>query len=322
MSSGSKAFAALVLVGAIASGYLWGRSDERAGRVEPLTETASAEAELDVYYPGSEALGPDEMRVVACGTGMPNARPKQAAACWLVELGNGDKFLFDIGLGSARAALGAEDSLRPPGQGLHRPPARRPHRRPRCAVDRRTSMSNRLRPLRVWGPIGAKPELGTKYMRGPHEGDVRLGLGLASGQRRHQGRATEVHEFDYKAVNEVIYEEKGVTISLDPGDPRGRWVGQLHPEVERPQVRILVRHLPQQVVDGAHQGRRHRDPRVLRAAVDHGTKQRFRGARRAQRGDPGPHLAGHVRQGHVEITPRMAVGYHTFCRLRHAARRS
>ena len=30
-------------------------------------------AERDVYYPGSEALGPDEMRVVACGTGMPNA---------------------------------------------------------------------------------------------------------------------------------------------------------------------------------------------------------------------------------------------------------
>lgn len=55
----------------------------------------------DVYYPGSEDLKPDEMRVIACGTGMPNARPRQAAACWLVELGNGDKFLFDIGLGSA-----------------------------------------------------------------------------------------------------------------------------------------------------------------------------------------------------------------------------
>ena len=55
----------------------------------------------DVYYPGTEELAPDEMRVVALGTGMPNARPKQAAACWLVELGNGDKFLFDIGTGSA-----------------------------------------------------------------------------------------------------------------------------------------------------------------------------------------------------------------------------
>lgn len=41
-----------------------------------------------------------EMRVIACGTGMPYARPKQAAACFLVELGNGDKFIFDIGSGS------------------------------------------------------------------------------------------------------------------------------------------------------------------------------------------------------------------------------
>ena len=56
--------------------------------------------ERDVYYPGTEDLGPDEMRVVALGTGMPTIRPKQAAACFLVELGNGDKFLFDIGYGS------------------------------------------------------------------------------------------------------------------------------------------------------------------------------------------------------------------------------
>ena len=36
--------------------------------------------DLDVYYPGTEALAPDEMRIVALGTGMPSARPKQAAA--------------------------------------------------------------------------------------------------------------------------------------------------------------------------------------------------------------------------------------------------
>jgi ribonuclease Z len=26
---------------------------------------------FDVYYPGTEALAPDEMRVIACGSGMP-----------------------------------------------------------------------------------------------------------------------------------------------------------------------------------------------------------------------------------------------------------
>ena len=54
----------------------------------------------EVYYPGTEALVPDEMRVIACGSGMPMPRLKQAAACFLIELGNGDKFIFDMGNGS------------------------------------------------------------------------------------------------------------------------------------------------------------------------------------------------------------------------------
>ena len=55
----------------------------------------------EVYYPNTEALGSDEMRVIACGTGMPTTRAAQAAACFLVELGNGAQFIFDIGSGSA-----------------------------------------------------------------------------------------------------------------------------------------------------------------------------------------------------------------------------
>lgn len=60
-----------------------------------------AVTERDTYCPAREDLAPDEMRVIACGTGMLNQRPRQAAACWLVELGNGDKFIFDIGSGSS-----------------------------------------------------------------------------------------------------------------------------------------------------------------------------------------------------------------------------
>ena len=51
--------------------------------IQAQSPTAALE-EREVYYPGTEDLAPDEMRVIACGTGMPNARPKQAAACWLV----------------------------------------------------------------------------------------------------------------------------------------------------------------------------------------------------------------------------------------------
>ena len=68
----------------------------------PTEEVSPVNArEREFYAPNSENLAPDEMRVIACGTGMPFTRMAQAAACFLVELGNGDKFIFDIGSGAA-----------------------------------------------------------------------------------------------------------------------------------------------------------------------------------------------------------------------------
>ena len=102
-------FIVLVVIAA----YLLGLHHERIGdEMSIVREALAAQTkstaspikaikERGVYYPGTEDLAPDEMRVVALGTGMPSIRPKQAAACFLVELGNGDKFLFDIGQGSA-----------------------------------------------------------------------------------------------------------------------------------------------------------------------------------------------------------------------------
>ncbi len=70
----------------------WGHLDGREGKAFGITSEANAAespAKLspvkararNVYYPNSEDLGPDEMRVIACGTGMPTTRAKQAAAC-------------------------------------------------------------------------------------------------------------------------------------------------------------------------------------------------------------------------------------------------
>ena len=83
--------------GAAAQAPPAGEADSGAtGKYSPVKARAR-----DFYAPNTEDLGPDEMRLIACGTGMPTARPKQAASCWLLELGNGDKFIFDIGSGSA-----------------------------------------------------------------------------------------------------------------------------------------------------------------------------------------------------------------------------
>ena len=54
----------------------------------------------DNYFPNTELLDEDEMRVIALGTDTPLFRRSQASASWLVELGSGEKFIFDIGTGS------------------------------------------------------------------------------------------------------------------------------------------------------------------------------------------------------------------------------
>jgi ribonuclease Z len=52
------------------------------------------------FYPNTEELAENEMRITALGTGRPFLRRSQANASWLIELGNGDKFVFDFGFGS------------------------------------------------------------------------------------------------------------------------------------------------------------------------------------------------------------------------------
>jgi ribonuclease Z len=172
-------------------------------------------SDRDVYYPGSEDLAPDEMRIVACGTGMPNARPSQAAACWLVELGNGDKFLFDIGLGSAERI----SAMKIPYDYLDKVFVGHLHADHIGDLDALWIggvISNRQRPLRVWGPSGAKKETGTKYMVDRMEEMYTWDYDSRLGNVNTKGFQVEVHEFDYKAVNKVIYQENGVTIRSIP----------------------------------------------------------------------------------------------------------
>jgi ribonuclease Z len=161
-------------------------------------------SDRDVYYPGTEALAPDEMRIVALGTGMPSARPKQAAACWLAELGNGDKFLFDLGSGCHErlaAQMIAYDFLDKVFIGhLH--------------VDHMGDL--RLVPLRVWGPSGGTPELGTAHALDLMKQMYAWDIGTRSGVIDFRGGELEIHEFPFDGVNEVIFDENGVVVRSIP----------------------------------------------------------------------------------------------------------
>jgi ribonuclease Z len=217
----------IVIVGLLALTYMWGHWDGRTGRSMPLAGVAQAATSppsaspvgvvdpRDVYFPGTEALSPDEMRIVALGTGMPSARPKQAAACWLVELGNGDKFLFDLGAG-CHERIAAQKI---PYDFIDKVFISHLH------VDHYGDLAgfwlggvtmNRLTPLRVWGPTGSTPEFGTQYAMDRMEEMYTWDVGTRAGFLDFRGGALEVHEFPFEGVNSVIFEENGVVIRSIP----------------------------------------------------------------------------------------------------------
>jgi ribonuclease Z len=214
-------FLALVMAGA----YWMGRTDERAGRSFSLAKLAQAAESpkispvkarpRDAYFPNTEDLRPDEMRVIACGTGMPTARPSQAAACFLVELGNGDKFIFDVGTGSAERIA----ALQIPYNFLDKVfvgHLHTDHFGDLASLFVGGALAGRQKPLRVWGPNGEKPELGTKYALEHLREMVTWDLRGRQGLTDERGYHIEINEFDYKGENQVVYQENGVTIRSWP----------------------------------------------------------------------------------------------------------
>ncbi|MHC4776361.1 MAG: guanitoxin biosynthesis MBL fold metallo-hydrolase GntH [Planctomycetota bacterium] len=169
----------------------------------------------DFYAPNSEDLAPDEMRVIACGTGMPTARPSQAAACFLVELGNGDKFLFDIGTGSAERVA----ALQIPYNFLDKVFLGHLHTDHFGDIDALFvggALCGRQKPLQVYGPSGAKPEYGTAYAMDHLRKYVNWDLAGRQGLVDERGYHLETHEFDYRKANQIVYQENGVTIRSWP----------------------------------------------------------------------------------------------------------
>jgi len=215
----SMAFMAVML-------YQWGNVDGREGKTSGIINEAIAAEKSpkaspvkarsrDFYAPNSEDLGSDEMRVIACGTGMPTTRAAQAAACFLVELGNGDKFIFDIGTGSAERI----SSLQIPYDYLDKifiGHLHADHFGSLAEMFIGGALMGRQKPLRVWGPSGRTPELGTAYavqkMKEMYTWDLAGRVGLVD----FRGYSIEVNEFDYKGENAVIYKDNGVTIRSFP----------------------------------------------------------------------------------------------------------
>ncbi len=167
------------------------------------------------YIPNTELLGPNEMRVIALGTGMPNViLAKQKASCWFVELGNGEKFLFDLGSG----AMENLSRLRPDWNKIDKVFASHLHSDHVGAFAELYIggwMNGRYVPLHFYGPSGAEPRLGTKAFV---ENQVKSWAWDVEGRRTGfpiSGGKVIAHEHDFRTEG-VIYEKNGVKISSFP----------------------------------------------------------------------------------------------------------
>jgi ribonuclease Z len=167
------------------------------------------------YFPNTEFLGSDEMRVIILGSGMPNARKAQASASVFVELGIGDKFLFDIGSGSV-ANLGALEIPYDWVDKLFLTHLHQDHFADLPALWIGGWTGGRHGPLRVWGPSGDTPELGTRSCVEGFQASMMWDVTSRHGQIPAGGGEIEIHEFDYRGENQVVYEHNDVTVRSWP----------------------------------------------------------------------------------------------------------
>ena len=227
MKRGTRIIAGLMGVTIIATlAYVAGWLSGQTGQaLNPVSEVQAAGGEITgpnveaperyAYYPGTEVLATEEVRVVACGTGMPDQRIAQASACFLFEFGNGQKLIFDLGTGSMRNIA----SLMIPYEYLDKifiSHLHTDHWGELGAMWAGGWTSGRPGPLHVWGPSGQTTEMGTAYA---------VEHFLKAFNWDYQTRAfkitpvagqIKVHEFDYRKENQVIYENNGITVRSWP----------------------------------------------------------------------------------------------------------
>jgi len=167
------------------------------------------------YFPNTELLGAAEMRITALGTGMPNQTRAAVSISYLVELGNGDKFLFDLGSGMLANLF----SLRPDFSKLDKVFASHlhvDHVGDFMAMHIGSWLSGRYTPLHFYGPSGSSAELGSKAFVEAMQTGYAWDIATRSGALPDAGGKIVVHEFNYLQENEIVYQENGVTIRSWP----------------------------------------------------------------------------------------------------------
>jgi ribonuclease Z len=168
----------------------------------------------DHYFPNTEPLAAVEMRIIALGTGRPFIRRAQANCSWLVELGNGDKFIFDFGSGS-QANFTALEIPHQEITAYFATHLHADHVGDFAQVWVGSWTGGRVKPLVIYGPSGPEPQFGIEHFVRRQIESLAWDTHSRVGTLPDAGAEVEVHEFDFKQTG-VIYDHNGVVIRSFP----------------------------------------------------------------------------------------------------------
>ena len=164
------------------------------------------------YFPQSEPLGPDEMRIIFMGSQPWPPRQSQAGTCIMVELGNGKRFFFDFGPGCLRNIIANQVPV-PEITDIFITHLHLDHYADIPYLWQFAPFNGRWKPLRIIGPSGRTPELGTKAMA---EHMQKMGLWTsvqAAGMPMADGYQIDVTEFDFRDDGGICYDQDGVKVT-------------------------------------------------------------------------------------------------------------
>lgn len=160
----------------------------------------------------------DGLRVTTLGSGTPDVRKDQVSSGFLLELGNDDKFIWDLGTGAYQNLLAT---------GI---PAAQltkvflTHLHSDHIADLATfyagAMFGRTEPWEVWGPSSEQPQLGLNAsiagLRQFMAWDTFSRRRIDLVGRQDDGDKVIAHEFDFSIPNQLIYSRNGVNITSTP----------------------------------------------------------------------------------------------------------
>ncbi|MCW5859651.1 MAG: MBL fold metallo-hydrolase [Caldilineales bacterium] len=192
-----------------------------AGGTKAITLTpvvgAPRRGYAEMFVPGEEKLEDGELRVTVLGSGNPWVTRGQASGSILVEVGNPERDLLVLDLGSGSLANYA--SLKLPVNLLDKVFLTHLHADHTADLITLAGSYSKVGradgPVRVWGPSGTEPRLGTRHFVEAIEEALAWDTAAGAGAINPASMKIGVTEFDFMQT-QVVYEENGVKITSFP----------------------------------------------------------------------------------------------------------